>query len=135
MTEEQLEILTEGSLADQRLLLWYAVCNYYEIIQEFAIEVLHEKFLALDMILTDQDYQAFILKKMDWHPELEEITESTQNKIRTVMFRMMREANLIDDAGKIQRILMSSRLVNALKSSPDFSHHIYPAFSNEFGVD
>jgi hypothetical protein len=135
LTEEQLDVLTEGSLKEQRLILWFAVCNYYAIIREFAIEVLHEKFLALDMHISEKDYQAFILRKMDWHPELEEITESTQKKIRTVLFRMMREANLIDDEGNIQRILSSSRLSNALKSDANFSYQIYPAFPNEFGVD
>ena len=134
LTRDQLELLVDGDLVDQRLLLWFAVCNYYSLIQEFAVEVLHEKFLAMDTHLSETDYRAFILRKIDWHPELDGIKESTQKKIRTVLFRMMRESNLLDDEDHIQRVLPSRKLSKALKSHAQFAYQLYPAFPNEFGV-
>lgn len=133
LSDVQLELLLGGTLEDQRLLLWFAICNYYKIIREFAIEVLQEKFLTMDMHLSDMDYQAFFLRKMEWHPELDEITESTQVKLRTVLFRMMREAGLLDDDNHIIRIIPSTSLSNALKSHAEFAYHIYPSFPHEFG--
>lgn len=132
LTHEQLELLVEGSLEEQRLLLWFAICNYYRIIREFAIEVLHEKFLAMDMHLSEEDYQAFYLRKFDWHPELEEITENTQYKLRSVLFHTMRQAGLLSEDNDIIRIIPSTQLAQVLKSHAEFAHRIYPAFPAEF---
>ncbi len=134
LTDSQLELLVEGSLEEQRLLLWFAICNYYQLIREFAIEVLHEKFLVMDMHLSDDDYQAFYLRKMDWHPELEIITENTQYKLRWVLFKMMREAGLLTEHGEIIRVMPSIGLSKALRTHADFAYQIYPAFPNEFEV-
>ncbi|MEA3327040.1 MAG: DUF1819 family protein [Chloroflexota bacterium] len=132
MTNDQLDLLVDGSLEEQRLLLWFAICNYYRIIREFAIEVLHEKFLAMDMHLNEDDYHAFIIRKADWHPELDEITDSTKNKIRTVIFRMLREAGLLSEDFEIIRVIPSTLLSQALQPSADFAYRIYPAFLSEF---
>lgn len=134
LTNNQLELLIEGSLEEQRLLLWFAICNYYKIIHEFAIEVLHEKFLVLDMHLDEDDYQAFIIRKADWHPELDEITESTQYKLRWVLFKMMREAGLLSEDNDIIRVIPSVCLSQALQPNADFAYRIYPAFPSEFEV-
>ena len=134
LTDAQLQLLVEGSLEEQRLLLWFAICNYYQLIREFAIEVLHEKFLVMDMHLSEDDYQAFYLRKLDWHPELDEITESTQYKLRWVLFKMMREAGLLTEHGEIIRVIPTIRLAQALRTQADFAYQIYPAFPNEFEV-
>lgn len=134
LTNDQLEILVEGSLEEQRLLLWFAICNYYTIIREFAVEVLHEKFLVLDMHLDEDDYHAFIIRKADWHPELDKITESTQYKLRWVLFKMMREAGLLSEDNDIIRVIPSARLSQALQPKAEFAYRIYPAFPSEFEV-
>ena len=134
LTNDQLELLVEGSLEEQRLLLWFAICNYYTIIRDFAVEILHEKFLVLDMQIDEDDYQAFIIRKADWHPELDEITESTKNKLRTVIFRMMREAGLLSEDNTIIRVIPSAQLSQALQPHADFAYKIYPAFPSEFEV-
>jgi hypothetical protein len=132
LTSAQLDLLLEGSLEEQRQLLWFAVCNYYQFIRAFAVEVLHEKFLIKDMHLAEADFRAFFLRKLDWHPELDEITESTQTKLRTVLFRMMREAALQDADDNLIRMLPGARLARALRSHADFAYHIYPAYPMEF---
>ena len=45
LSREQLELLVEGTPAEQRQLLWFAICRRYAFVAEFAVEVLHEKFL------------------------------------------------------------------------------------------
>lgn len=134
LTDDQLEHLFEASLEEQRLILWFGICNYYKIIREFAIEVLHEKFLVMDMHLAEEDYQAFYLRKMDWHPELDEITESTKYKLRWVLFKMMREANLLSEDNEIIRVIPTARLSQTLRPHADFAYKIYPAFPTDFEV-
>jgi len=134
LTNDQLELLVDGSLEEQRLLLWFGINNFYKMIREFAIEVLHEKFLVMDMSLTEDDYQAFYLRKLDWHPELDEITESTQYKLRWVLFKMMREAGLLTNENNIIRVIPGPRLSQALQSHANFAYRIYPAFPGEFEV-
>jgi len=134
LTEDQLTLFTDGSLEDQRLLLWYAVCKTYPIMFEFATEVLHEKFLAMDMAVNEQDLIAFYLRKLDIHPQLDNITSSTQRKIQSQIFRMLREANLINHENRILRVIPTSRLTYALSIDSHFASQIYPAFPNEFEV-
>ena len=71
LSDEQLELLVEGNPQEQKKLLWLAICKRYAFIREFASEVVREKFLQLDYLLTEFDYDAFFNRKADWHPELD----------------------------------------------------------------
>ena len=73
--------------------------------REFAKEVLREKFISLVPILTYKDFDSFFHRKCDWHPELENLAESTKIKIREVIFRMMRETGLLNKENMIVRPL------------------------------
>jgi hypothetical protein len=68
LSTEQLELLVESSIQEQKQILWYAVCKRYAFIREFANEVLHEKFLRFDYTLTDLDYDAFLTAKLTGTP-------------------------------------------------------------------
>lgn len=131
LTEAQIELLVKGSLAEQKYLLWFAVCKTYGIIQEFAIEVLHEKFLSRSMKITDLDYDAFFNRKADWSDSLENITTSTKKKIRQVLFLMMREAGLLTEDNTILRAMLSKRLLQTLLSDAPMSFHIFPVEPSE----
>lgn len=131
LREDQLELLVEGSLAEQKYLLWFAVCRTYGIIQEFAIEVLHEKFLSRSMKITELDYDAFFNRKADWSDSLEKITISTRKKIRQVLFLMMREAGLLTEDNTILRAMLSKRLLQTLLSDAPMSFHIFPVEPSE----
>jgi hypothetical protein len=131
LTDMQLELLVEGSLTEQKYLLWFAVCKTYRFIREFAIEVLHEKFLSRSMIITDLDYDAFFSRKADWSDELQQITTSTRKKIRQVVFHMMRETDLLTDDNTILRAMLSSRLIEVLKPDALMSFEIFPVEPSE----
>ena len=126
LTNSQLELLVEGNLAEQKSLLWLAICKTYSFVKEFAIEVLHERFLSRSMQITELDYDAFFNRKADWSEDLEQITTSTRKKIRQVVFRMMREAGLITEANMILHAMPSKRLIEVLRSDALMSHHIFP---------
>jgi hypothetical protein len=126
LSDKQLSLLGEGNLHEQRYLLWFAVCKTYEFIREFAQEVLVEKYLRIDYELSELDYDAFFNRKADWNDELELITVSTKTKLKTVIFRMMREADLITEDNRILPAILSGRLVLVLKPSAPMSYQIYP---------
>lgn len=131
LTLEQIELLVEGTTQEQRQLLWYAICKRYAYIREFAIEVIYEKFLTLDYQLTEFDYDAFFNRKADWHEELDRLTDSTRKKIKTVIFRMLREAEIINKEDMILPALLSRRLVETLIERDPIDIQIFPVSIND----
>ena len=123
---EQMELLVEGNIQEQRYLLWFTVCNRYKFIQEFATEVIHEKFMSMDFELTELDYDAFFNRKADWHEELDSITNSTKNKLKQVVFRMLKEAGITTDENMIVQALLSKRLIEVLSPDAPISYQIFP---------
>jgi hypothetical protein len=126
LNQEQLALLVDGNLEEQKQLLWYAICKRYDYIREFAIEVVHEKFLRFDHELTAFDYDAFFNRKADWHPELDRLADSTKRKLKSRLFRMLYEAGLTTEDGILIPALLSSRLVEVLAVDAPMSYKIFP---------
>jgi len=129
--KDELEILVEGDHQEQAYLLWLAVCRRYRFIYDFSAEVLRERFLALRYDLGYEDYDAFFNAKMEWHEELEKITTTTRNKLRQVLFKMLREAELLDSANTIIPTMLSSRLVNVICSHSNRDLILFPMMETE----
>lgn len=126
LSKDQLELFTEGNISEQKYLLWLAICKTYDFIREFAQEVLYDKFLSRNMEITELDYEAFFNRKADWNEGLEKITTSTRIKLRTVLFRMMREAGLISKDNRIIPAIFSKRLIEVLKPDAPMSFQVFP---------
>ncbi|OGR05230.1 MAG: hypothetical protein A2511_09945 [Deltaproteobacteria bacterium RIFOXYD12_FULL_50_9] len=114
LTEKQLNLLSSGNTQEQLYLLWVAICKYYPFIKEFSVNVLREKFLRMDLLLTPQDYDVFFEEKAEWHDELEQLTASTRAKLRQVLFKMMREAEIISKDNMILPGLLTKELATTL---------------------
>ncbi len=118
--EAELKALTDGSLQEQQQILWVGICRRHRFIYEFAVGVIREKFLRIDMDLHPEDYDAFFNAKAEWHDELEKLTESTRNKLRQVVFRMMREADLLTKSNTINPAMLTAHVAQAIGGhSPD----------------
>jgi len=126
LTAEQLGLLVEGNHQEQKQILWFAVCSRYAYIREFAIEVVREKYQSLDYELTEFNYDAFFNRKADWHDELDRLRETTKTKLKTVLFRMLREAGLISKDHVIIPTVLSSRMVELLAPDSPAILHIFP---------
>jgi len=129
LTKDQLELLAEGTQPEQKQLLWLSVCKCYSFIREFAIEVLRERFLTMDLELTDLDYDAFFNRKADWHEELDELKKTTRSKLKQVLFRMLREADLISEDQAIIPATLSRRMLEVLQPDAPMSFEIFPVSS------
>jgi hypothetical protein len=126
LSDEQLTLLVEGDLQEQKYLLWFAVCKTYDFIREFATEVLREKFLDLHLEILELDYDAFFNHKADWNEDLDLITKSTKDKLRNVVFLMLRETGLISKNNMIIPATLSNRLIDVLHTDAPMSYEIFP---------
>ena len=119
LTDQQLQLLATGFSREQLYLLWVAVCKHHLLISDFAIKVLREKFLRMDLLLEFADYDIFFKEKAEWHDELEQLADSTKAKLRQVLFKIMREAEILSRDNIIIPGLITQELALALaKDNP-----------------
>ena len=119
LSSEEIEYFQDASLQEQKYLLWIAICRKYVFIREFAKDVLREKYISLKILLVLEDFDPFFNGKCDWHPELEDLAQSTKTKIREVIFRMMREIGLLDSNNMIIRALLHQDFQTVIQSKED----------------
>lgn len=131
LSSRELELFIAGSLEDQNHLLWLAICRRYRLIAEFAVEVMRERFLSLGAPLELADFDAFYFRKADWYDELDMLKPATRNKLRQVLFGMMREAGLITDQGAINPVLLGSEVRNAITATDPDDLSLFPIYETE----
>lgn len=84
---------------ERRMIAWVACCRHYSFVREFAAEVVRDRFLAGISSIAKADYLSFFERKEPQHPELASVSESTRNKLRQVLFRMLADAGVIAKGG------------------------------------
>ena len=131
LTAEQLDIVIAGDSEEQKHVLWLAICKRYSFIWDFAVEIVRERYLTLSGGLTRSDYDSFFNAKAMWHPELEALSTSTQDKLRQTLFKMLREAGLLAQDATIIPVLLSPRVARALLSDSVDAISIYPAAEDD----
>ena len=131
LTDFQIQSFVDGNVEEQKQILWFVVCKRYQFIREFAIEVVHEKFLSMMSVVEDIEFDGFHIKKADWHPELNEITQSTKTKLKTVLFRMMREAGILSTRNEIILSMPSKRVVDLIISDETVGLEIFPMHTDK----
>jgi hypothetical protein len=112
----EVDLLIEATASERAHLMWAAACRRYEFIGEFAEEVLRERFLLLATTLEYQDFDSFVRSKALWHEELAEIKDSTLQRLRSNVFKMLREAELLSKAGGIMPAVLSERVAVVLSA-------------------
>ncbi|WP_347958123.1 DUF1819 family protein [Gordonia aichiensis] len=113
-SDTELEVLIESSPTEQHHLMWAAACRRYELIGDFAEEVLRERFLLMTPTVGNDDFDRFLAGKSLWHPEIDGMAASTRHKLRQNLFRMLCEAGLRTAAGDIVPAVISERVVDLL---------------------
>ena len=126
LTPKQIEMLLQNGRREQNYLLWLAFCKRYRFVYDFAAEVVREQFLRLHMELTYEAYDIFFNNKAEWHPEVERSAPSTRQKQRQVVFKTMREAELLTDQRQLIPALLSSQLTAVIRQDNPAHLAIYP---------
>lgn len=130
LTADELDFLIKSDRQDQGYTLWLAVCRHYSFIGDFAVEVLHERFISLKGDLQYDDYEAFFNRKAQWHDELEALSKLTHNKLRQVLFRMLREAGLLAVNSTIIPAFPSSTLIKLILRENPAQLQFFPIFES-----
>ncbi len=109
-SEERRFMLQEADRADQLALLWLSICRTYRFVGEFAVEVIREKYLSYQFDLPLEAFDILFDAKAEWDEELAKLSNSTRKKLRQVLFRIMREAEILTWDNRIQTAILSPRL-------------------------
>lgn len=125
LTDDELDLLLDASATERGYLMWAAACRRYKLIGEFAEEVVRERFQLLTPTLTHGEFDGFVRGKALWHPELEELKESTVKKLRATVFRMLNEAGLREGT-QITGAVLSGRLVAAFDEREPSDVRFFP---------
>lgn len=127
----EIDFLLDASRQDQAYVLWLAICRRFSLIADFAIEVLRERYISLKTSLAHEDFDAFFNRKADWHPELDQVSDSTRRKLRQVLFRMLREAELLTAQNMICAAMLSPRLLDVIYQGRKEDVFFFPAFDSD----
>ncbi|WP_068816054.1 DUF1819 family protein [Phormidesmis priestleyi] len=129
--ENELDLLAHGTFQEQSYLLWLAVCRRYKFIADFAREIVREKYISLQFALDYEDFDFFFNKKSEWHEELDQIKPATRIKSRQILFKMLREADLLTSNNLINPAMLSPQLLSTISEEHRQNLLIFPAFEAE----
>lgn len=129
--DDELEVLVDSTASERGHLLWAAACRRYALIGQFAEEVVRERFLLLASTLSYEDFDSFIRTHALWHEELAEIKDSTLRKLRSNVFRMLYEAELLSEAGYIVPAVLSERVIAVLSARTPSDLRFFPTQQTE----
>ncbi len=121
LTPHQLHLLLTGSLDETKTMILLSLAKTYQILNDFIIEVLRNKYILFDKVLTDVDYNRFINSKSLIQTELTTISEVTLRKVKQVIFKLLEQVGLITSAKNgiiIKPILSNESFEVIVKEDP-----------------
>lgn len=115
LSRKELEYLVNTNTKEQKQLLWVAVCKTYRFVHDFALEIIRDKYMRLEMEISNQDFQIFFNHKAELDPHLEELTERSRRNCRTTLFKIMYDADILTKDKLIIPAMFSNQFVNLIK--------------------
>jgi len=135
LRDEEIRFLTnEAGRQEQQYLLWVATCRAYRFVREFAVEVICDRYLSYQLDLPLESFDIFFTAKADWDDELASISDTTLNKLRQILFRMMREASILSAENRIQSTYLSAPLKLLIESTAPADLAVFPGVIVEGGI-
>ncbi|MGF0117429.1 DUF1819 family protein [Promicromonospora sp. Marseille-Q5078] len=126
LSDREVEIVADGTSTERGHLMWVAACRRYDLVGEFAEEVLRERFLTLAGAVSHEDYDSFYRAKALWHDELNAVSDTTYKKLRQVLFKMLTDAELLTAQGQIEPAMMSTRVAECLNEHAPSDVRFFP---------
>lgn len=130
LSEDDLDFLIYSDRRDQIAILWVAVCRAYRFIREFQSEVVSERFLSGKADLPLETFDRFFEEKSEWHNDIAKISESTRLKLRQILFRLLREADIITENYEIRPPLLSIKFTDYIAGHNKEELGYFPGATN-----
>jgi hypothetical protein len=118
LSPEEIDHLASAGMKDARALMWIAACRKYRILAEFAVEVLDERLRSFQPEIRVTDFDALLDAKGVNAVEIARLAPSTRARLRSVAFRMLREAEIIDPENRVWAPGLSQPLRDMLARKP-----------------
>ena len=110
LSNEERKFFIRSNYVDQSILIWISICRTYKFIGDFASMIISEKFSSYQIGLDYNDFNYFFEKQIVFHEELSLLKDSTRKKLRQVIFRIMKDLNLISKKMEINPLFPSINL-------------------------
>jgi hypothetical protein len=135
LTDEELYFfINDADRNEQQALLWLATCRAYRFVREFAVDVICDRYLSYQLDLPLESFDMFFAAKADWDDGLASISDTTLNKLRQILFRMMREAGILSAENRIQSTYLSTALKLLIESAEPADLAVFPGVIVEGGM-
>ena len=116
LSQQEQEFFIRSNYVDQSILIWISICRTYKFIGDFASIIISEKFSSYQLEIEYSDFNYFFEKQQVLHEELRTLKDSTRKKLRQVIFRIMKDLNIISKDNEINPLLPSLELKEVTKS-------------------
>ena len=114
---EEQKFFINSNYVDQSILIWISLCRTYKFIGDFSSMIISEKFNSYQLKLDYDDFNYFYEQQKVLHEELNLLKDSTQKKLRQVIFRIMKDLNIISKTLEITPLFPSIELKEISKST------------------
>jgi len=116
LTQDQLQLMIHGSLDDAKAMILLSLIKAYTFLRDFIVEVIRNKYLLFDTVISDIDYIRFVNTKSLSHNELNAITEVTAKKVKQVVFKLLEQVGLITQArnGSILKPILNGKVIDVI---------------------
>ena len=117
LSQQEQEFFIRSNYVDQSILIWISICRTYKFIGDFSSMIISEKFNSYQLEIEYSDFNYFFEKQQVLHEELRTLKDSTRKKLRQVIFRIMKDLNIISKDKEITPLLPSLELKGVTKST------------------
>jgi len=112
LKEEEIQLLVHSiNIETQKQIVWISICKTYDFIAEFMEEVIHNKLSKLDFKFDDYDYDRFFLTKLQWHAELDNLSDTSKYKVKQVLLKMLKQMDFMNQTGDINQVNISNEII------------------------
>lgn len=114
LDEKLIDRLIEDPLGDGIVINLYSIMKNDRLFFEFMNEVMREKLKSNNEVLEKKDINIFIETKIEQNEGIASWSDSTVNKIKQVIKKILMEAKVIEDNknGVVKKIIMSDWIKN-----------------------
>jgi hypothetical protein len=89
--------------AEQRVVLYYACMKTYALVADIHMNAVLPAWRSITQELHRSDIQRFLDEQVTAHPEIDDWSETTHDKVQQVVRKMLRQVGLLD-GDRLQRL-------------------------------